>query len=305
MSNIHLKTAFSSIRRSPFQAMAAIFVLFITFLVITLLSVLVYSSERALKYFETRPQVIAFILDDVSQSEILALQQRLEKDERVSSVEFVSKEQALEIYKEATSDNPLLSELVSPSIFPASIEFSLSDLGFAEEVINEVKGNEIVDRVGFTASLEGESGLTDVVNRLRKITWYVRVGGGIFAGFLTGTSFLVLLIIISMRMTARRTEIEILDLIGATPGFIKSPIVLEALIYSIFGAFLGWIFVFVAVLYLTPNLMSYFGEIPILPRDTTELFKLFGIILALEMVVGVFLSLTGSLIAVSRVSKRK
>jgi cell division transport system permease protein len=305
MSNIHLKTAFGSIRRSPFQAMAAIFVLSVTFLVITLVSVLVYSSEQAIKHFETRPQVIAFLLDDVPQSEVSALQQKLKVDERVKEVNFVSKEQALEIYKEATSDNPLLSELVSPSIFPASIEFSLNDLSYAEAVIEEVKQNEIVDRVGFTASLEGESGLTDVVNRLRTVTWYIRVGGGVFAGFLTGTSFLVLLVIISMRMSARRQEIEILDLIGATAGFIRSPIVLEALIYSIVGVFIGWVCVFVAILYLTPNIITYFGEIPVLPRDTLELVKLFGIILGLEMVVGVFLSLTGSLIAVSRVRKRR
>lgn len=305
MSNIHLKTAFDSIRRSPFQAMAAVFVLSITFLVITLVSVLVYSSEQAIKYFETRPQVIAFLIDEAPQTDILALQQKLKTDARVKEVNFVSKEQALEIYKEATSDNPLLSELVSPSIFPASVEFSLNNLEYAEEVIEEVKQNSIVDRVGFTASLEGESGLTDVVNRLRKITFYIRVGGGVFAAFLTGTSFLVLLVIIGMRMTGRREEIEILDLIGATPGFIKSPIVLEALVYSIAGVFLGWVVVFVAVLYLTPNLISYFGEIPVLPRDTLELVKLFGIILVLEMAVGIFLSLTGSLIAVSRVSKRK
>lgn len=305
MTNIHIKTAFDSIRRSPFQAMAAIFVLSITFLVITLVAILVYSSEQAIKYFETRPQVIAFLLDEVPQTEVLSLQQKLEVDDRIKEVRFVSKEQALEIYKEATSDNPLLSELVSPSIFPASIEFSLTDLTFAEDVIEEVKQNSIVDKVGFTASLEGESGLTDVVQRLRKITWYIRVGGSVFAGFLTGTSFLVLLVIIGMRMTTRRKEIEILGLIGATPGFIRSPIVLEALIYSVVGVFLGWVVVFVAVLYSTPNLISYFGEIPILPRDTLELIKLFGIVLVLEMTVGVFLSLTGSLIAVSRVSRGK
>ncbi|MBN1168657.1 hypothetical protein JXA63_02085 [Candidatus Woesebacteria bacterium] len=305
MSNIHIKTAFSSIRRSPFQAMAAIFVLSITFLVITIVSVLVYSSEKAIKYFETRPQVIAFLVDEISEAEMSSLRQKLELDNRVKEVNFVSKEQALEIYKEATSDNPLLSELVSPSIFPASIEFSLNDLSYAEEVIDEVRENSVVDRVGFTASLEGESGLVDVVNRLRKITWYIRVGGGVFAGFLTGTSFLVLLVIIGMRMTTRRKEIEILSLIGAKPGFIKSPIVLEALIYSVAGVFGGWVTVFVAVLYLTPNLITYFGDIPILPRDTLELVRLFGIIFAMEIVVGVFLSLTGSLIAVSRVSKRK
>lgn len=305
MANIHIRTAFDSMRRSPFQAMAAIFVLSITFFVITSIAVLVYSSEQALKYFETRPQVIAFLQNDAEDQDIALLQTALNGDTRVKDVKFVSKEEALEIYKESTSDNPLLSELVSPSIFPASLEFSLSDLTFAEEVISEIKQEEIVDRVGFTASLEGESGLTDVVNRLRTITWYVRVGGGVFAGTLISTSFLVLLIIIGMRMTTRRKEIEILDLIGATPGFIRSPIVLEALIYSVLGVFLGWVAVLVTVLYSAPNVVSYFGEIPVLPKDTVALLTLFGLILASEMAVGVFIALTGSLLAVTRVSRKK
>lgn len=300
-----MKSSFDSMRRSPFQATAAVFVLSITFFVMTVIAVLVYSSEQTLKYFETRPQVIAFLHDDVEDSSIASLQYDLANDERVKDVVFVSKEEALEIYKEATSDNPLLSELVSPSIFPASVEFSLSDLIYAEEVINEIKQKDIVDKVGFTASLEGESGLTDVVNRLRTITWYVRVGGGVFAGLLVGASFLVLLIIIGMRMTTRRKEIEILDLIGATPGFIRSPIILEAMFYAVTGVVIGWVLVLVLVLYTTPNVVSYFGDIPVLPKDTLSLLSLFGIILASEMVVGIFIALAGSMMAVSRVSRTK
>lgn len=297
---MHLQTALSNIRRSPFQAMAAVLVLAVTFFVITLLLVLTYSSEQAVKYFETRPQVIAFLADEASSEEVSLLQTKLSQDERVKDLSYVSKEQALEIYKEATSDNPLLSELVSPSIFPASLEFSLSDLSFAEDMIGELKEEVAVDRVGFTASLEGESGLSDVVNRLRRITYYVRVGGGAFAGLLAGTSFLVLFIIIGMRMTSRRGEIEILELLGATPGFIRLPVIFEAVIYALLGVFLGWITVLLVVLYATPAVISYFGQIPVIPKDTLELFKLFGVILAAEAFVGALLALVGSLIAVSR-----
>jgi len=218
--------------------------------------------------------------------------------------EFISKEEALEIYKKATADNPLLSELVSPSIFPASLEISLTDLSFAQDVINEVKGSEIVEQVGFTASLGGEETLGDVVSRLRTVTWYLRVGGGTFALLLASTSFLVLIIIISMRLTTRRGEIEILKLIGATPAFIRNPIILEALLYTVAGVFVGWLVTLVVVLYATPSLISYFGEIPILPRDTLQLLKIFGLVLAGELLVGLFLALTGSILAVSRVRKR-
>jgi len=301
---IHLKTAFDYIKRTPFQALAATFVLSITFFVVSMLSVLVYSSGQLLRHFETRPQVIAFLKDEATPEQISALQTRLGDDSRVKNVNYITKEQALSIYKEATIDNPLLSELVSPSIFPASIEFSLEDLSFAETVIDETKKEAIVDSVGFTANLGSENTLGDVVTRLRQLTLYVRVGGGALALILAGTSFLVLVVIIGMRMTTRRGEVEILDLIGATPGFIRSPIIIEAALYALIGVFIGWLTTLILVLYATPSLVSYFGEIPILPKDAGGILGMFGIMLAAEIFVGLALALLGSMLAVSRVRAR-
>jgi len=300
---IHLKTARDHIRRAPFQALAAIFVLALTFFVTTVLAVLVYSSGQVLRYFETRPQIIAFLKNDITGEQISQLTEKLDNDNRIKETKYVTKEEALEIYKEATSDNPLLSELVSPSIFPASLEFSVTDLSHAQEVIDEVKKEQIVETVGFTASLGGEQSLPEVVERLRKVTWYLRLGGGTFAAILASTSFLVLVVIIGMRMTTRRTEIEILDLIGATPGFIRGPIILEAIIYVLVGVITGWLAAFLIVLYSTPSILAYFGEIPILPKDTLGLFSIFGIILSVELFTGFILALGGSILAVSRVKK--
>ncbi len=304
MTNIQVKTALDHIRRAPFQAMSAFFVLTITFFVITLLTISIYSSNKVLKYFETRPQIIAFIKDDATTEQISVLNDSLKKDQRVTNVNFVTKEQALEIYKKATSDNPLLTELVSPSIFPASLEISVTDLSYAEKIIEETKSNPIIDQVGFTASLGGENSLATVVERIRNIAWYIKLGGGISSLILAGTSFLVLIVIIGMRMTTRRGEMEILDLIGATPQFIRNPIILEGIFYSISGVITGWLFAFLFILYSTPTLLNYFGDIPILPRDTIELFTLFGMILGGELLIGLFLALTGSILAVSRARKR-
>lgn len=303
--NIHLKTALGYIKRSPFQALSAVFVLTITFFVTTVLAVLVYSSGNILKYFETRPQIIAFLKDEITPEQISALQNKLTSDEKIKDVRYVSKEEALSIYKTATEDNPLLSELVSPTIFPASLEFSVTNLSFAQEVIDEVKKEGIVSQVGFTASLGGEKTLQDVVSRLKNIILYVRFGGTGFAVILGLSSFLTLLVIITMRINSRKTEVEILDLIGATSKFIKSPIVFEALIYSFLGVFLGWVFAFILWLYLTPNILSYFGDIPILPEGILNLSIMFLIILAAELIIGSLLAFSGSLLAVSRARKAR
>lgn len=301
--NIHFKTATGYIRRSPFQALSAIFVLSLTFFVASLVAILVYSSSKLLIYFETRPQIIAFLKDGTNDTLISDLQHKLSIDSKIKDVKYVSKTDALSIYKKATSDNPLLGQLVSPSIFPASLEFSVTDLSIAQSTIDKLKSEEIVESVGFTAAVGGQANLNDVVNRLRTITSYIRVSGIIFTGVLGMASFMVLLITITMRLSSRREEIEILNLIGATQKFIRSPIIMEAIFYACFGVFIGWVVAFIAVLYSAPTLVAYFGEIPILPKNIGDIVSLFGIILVVEIVSGIVLALSGSLLAISRVRK--
>lgn len=301
---MHTKTAIEAIKRSPFQAISAIFVLSLTFFVATTVSILVYASNKSLSYFETRPQIIAFLKDGTETGVVNALQEKLTNDSRIKDVKFVPKEAALEIYKKATEDNPLLAELVSPSIFPASLEFSVTDLNLAEAVITETKSEAIVEQVGFTANIGGEKSLGDVVGRLKSISYYLRVGGIVFVAALSITSFLVLLVIISMRMTSRKGEIEILSLIGATPSFVRSPIVIEGVIYAVVGVIVGWTTSFILWLYVSPSLLSYFGQIPVLPKEPLSFFLLFAIILGIELVIGFTIALTGSLIAVKRSLKK-
>jgi len=303
--NYQTKSAVTSIKRFPYQSLAAIFLLTITFLVVTVLSVVSYSSGQVIKYFETRPQIIAFLKDGTTTETVSALQHKLQNDLRIKEVKYVSKEEALSIYKDATIDNPLLGELVNPSIFPASLEFSLNDLSFAQAIIDEVKSEAIVDSVGFTASLGGEKSLGDVVERLRKITLYLRLGGGFFALLLVGTSFLVLVITLGMRIASRKEEVKILDLIGAKKSFIKKPIIIESVIYVVSGVILGWLMTLIMILYIAPSAINYFGEIPVLPKNPLMFFSIFGIILLSELVVGILLATIGSNLALSRASHKK
>ncbi len=303
--NYQTKSAVTSIKRFPYQSLAAIFLLTITFLVVTVLSVVSYSSGKIIKYFETRPQIIAFLKDNTTTETVSALQHKLQNDLRIKEVKYVSKEEALSIYKDATIDNPLLGELVNPSIFPASLEFSLNDLSFAQAIIDEVKSEAIVDSVGFTASLGGEKSLGDVVERLRKITLYLRLGGGFFALLLVGTSFLVLVITLGMRIASRKEEVKILDLIGAKKSFIKKPIIIESVIYVVSGVILGWLMTLIMILYIAPSAINYFGEIPVLPKNPLMFFSIFGIILLSELVVGILLATIGSNLALSRASHKK
>ena len=91
-----------------------------------------------------------------------------------------------------------------------------------------------------------------------------------------------------------------MSLIGATGWFIKAPILLEAVNYAIAGVVLGWLLASVLLLYTTPSILDYFGEIPVLPRDSMSFFAILGVILGVELLVGIVMAMFGSMAAVGR-----
>ncbi len=296
----HFKTSFYYIRRAPFQAFAAVFSLMITFFVATTVVVFVYASSRALNYFETRPQVIAFIKTDAKQDAIESLQAKLQKDDRVRDVKYVTRESALDIYKKATADNPVLGELVSPSSFPASLEFSLKELENATKILEEIKKEQVVESVGFTANVGGQSTISSAIDRLKSISYTIKIIGVGFCIVLAASSSLVLVIVLGIRIASRKEEIDTLSLIGARSGFISSPLVIEALYYGLVGAFLGWFSTFVLLLYSSSSINKYLGVLEVIPRKPSEFFVLLLFILACELGVSFLLALFASTIAISR-----
>lgn len=301
--NSHISTTKKHIRRSPYQALAAILIMSITFFVATVLSLLAYGTNETLRYYETSPKIIAFLKNEGTIDEISQLQRELEGDPRIKNVEFVTKEQALEIFKKASSDRPLVTELVSPKIFPASLEFSVVDLSFAQEVINEAKTKSIIDRVSFTASLGDSKNIDLVIERLKSISYYIRVGGSVVLSFLIASSLLILLVILGMRVSSRRDEIEILQLIGATQGFVRTPFVLEGVFYAVFGSLLGWFLGSLVVIYTMPSIIAYFKEVPFLPTDLSKLGLLLLAVFGLQLVLALILGFIGSFVAIKRYLK--
>src|SRR3990167_1981684 len=119
-----LTTALTNIRRSPYQSLAAILLLSLTFFVGYALSFFILGSEQVLRYFETRPQVIAFFELNTQADTINQLAQTLRTQTYVTNVTLITQEEALKNYQSANRDDPLLLELVTAQILPASLEVS-------------------------------------------------------------------------------------------------------------------------------------------------------------------------------------
>lgn len=279
-----------NIRRTPFQAIAASMVMFLTFLALQTFVILAAGSQSALRYFESKPQVIAFFKEGTTPQDVQAIENALQQESVVTKTKFVSKENALQIYKERNKNDPMLLELVTASILPASLEISTQTPQDLESIAQILKKEPVVSEVIVPE---------DVVTTLTSITGIIRVVGGATVGFLMVFTTLVIVMIIGFKIRLRRNEIEILRLLGASSSFVRNPFILEGLFYGLAGATLAWIVSYGLLWYFTPFLQGYLGELQLLPVNPLFMLILLGGNLILACIVGGL----GSFLAVRRYLK--
>lgn len=284
---IYIKFAKRNIRRAPIQAMAASMVMFLTFFVLTIFILVAAGSQVILTHYESKPQVIAFFKDGTTDQDIQAIQAALGKEERVKNSKFVSKEEALQIYRERNKSDPALLELVTASILPASLEISTKSPEDLSAVAELLKKEPVISDVIVPE---------DVIQTLTSATRVIRYVGGTVVGFLILFSTLVILMVIGFKIRLKRAEIEIMRLIGASPGFIRTPFLVEGIFYGLVGTIFAWTAAYILLWYFTPILRGYLGEIQILPVN--PLFM--AAVLGSELVVSVIVGGLGSLGAVRR-----
>ncbi len=277
-----LKTTWHNIRRSPYQAFAAIFIILQTFFVISIFAYVVAGSAKTISYLESLPQAHIFFRNDAKQEDIDALKKKLEQTGKVSEIKFTSQEEALKIYIERTKDDdPLLRELVTASTLPTSFSITAIDPDYLESIVEMVKTSPIVYQTVF---------LKDVVSKLVDWTDATRRVGIILIAFLALDSIFIIIIIINIKISQKKEDINIMRLIGAGGWYILWPFILEGVLYGIVGAVIGWSLAFGALWYSTPLLSSYFKEIPIFPLSPIFLIELILAELILAMVLGIFSS---------------
>lgn len=104
------------------------------------------SSEKFKKYQDCQP-FIAFLKDNVSDSEAEKLTNGFKMLDGVYKVKYISKAEALKIYRERNKDNPLLTENIPEDFLPASIEVYVSDPSLKIKSLEFAKSNVLVERV--------------------------------------------------------------------------------------------------------------------------------------------------------------
>lgn len=212
------------------------------------------------------------------------------KTNKISNIKFVSKEDALKIYREQNKSDPLLLELVTADILPASLEISTLKIEDLSEINNMLKDYPLVSEVVFQKDLV--SVLTSWTNALRSI------GLGLII-VLSLVSIFIMVIIIGIKISQKKQDIEIMRLIGADRWYIRWPFLFEGIFYGGVGAILGWLISTGALWYATPFLSSFLKGIPIFPLPLVFLFGLLG----MEIIVAIILGTVSSFVAVLRYLK--
>lgn len=279
-------TTWKHIRRSPYQSLAAVMIMMLTFLVISIFTLLIVSSSQIISYFESSPKVTAFFKEDTKQENIDALAAQLKSSGKVSEVSFVSKSEAFKRYSNWNKDNPILLDLVNADVLPASLEISTHKIEDLDSVARVLHGSSDVSDVVF---------LKDVVSTL--ITWTdaVRKIGLALVIILLVVSVFVMATIIGFKISQKREEIEIMRLLSATNWYIRWPFLLEGMFYGVMGAFFGWLFMFSITLYARPFLLGFMRDIPLITLTPSFLFLLLFVEIFLAILLGIVASFTAVL----------
>ncbi len=247
--------------------------------------------ENATRRWQGGIEFVIFMQRDPSPEQVQSLRDDLEQSPEVASVRFVDKKEAYEEFKLLFADSPELVDSIEPETLPPSFR--------VEPVNKEVDAVEALGKTYASKSGVGQVVFASKTIRLiQQLSSRLTVGIFVIAAFLLGAAGLLILNTIRMAMFARRREIEVMKLVGATNWFIRVPFMLEGLVQGLIGAFLA----IAALAAFKPFFQKWLPssrDIPLVSGfqvSSGEMFFIFGTLGA----VGILIGAIGAGIAVSR-----
>jgi len=229
-----LREAWAALRRAPLLTALSAAMVALALFVVGLFGVATWNLQQALSRIEDRVEVVAYVRDDARQDEVTLAETELLRMPEVRDVRYISKEEAL---ISARQDLPEFEDLfmeleVNP--LPASLEIELEEGFRTPDAVARVA--ELAAVYPFIEDVRYGQEWVDRLFLLQRI-------GAITTGVL-GTAFAVVaaLIIgtaIRIALFARREEIYVMRLVGATRGFIRRPFLLEGAFTGVVGGLLA------------------------------------------------------------------
>ena len=305
-----LREAGSHFFRNLGTSIGAVITIFLSLFIIGLFILGSAMVNAVIGTVEQQVTINAFISDDASDEAIEAFQDKIEGWDNVASVTFKTKEDALADYTgnisnnaDATlaaldGENPLprsfVIEMDDPSKVESTAERIKEDPDFRQIVDDDDPDVDDVDADVNASVLYGR----EEVGRLFEVTAYIRIAAVVLVALLTFIAFIFINNTIRLSITARRREIGIMRLVGASNSFIRGPFITEGVIQALLGSLLT-----IGALELIRNL-----GMPALQRAINFIsfnipMEMYLMTYAALVIVGVVIGLFGSAIAMGRYLK--
>ena len=292
------KEAISHFFRNWTTSLGAVITIFLSLFIIGLFIMGSAMLNSVIGTVEDQVVINAFISDDADQADVQAFEAELKTWNNVKSVTYKDKDDTLAEYTSKMSGNAdaTMSALDGQNPLPASFAIAMDDPSKVESTAEKLKKDadfqKIADDGDVNASvLYGQ----EEVSRLFQVTNYIRIAAVVLVGLLTFIAFIFINNTIRLSITARRREIAIMRLVGASNGFIRGPFITEGVLQAILGSLLS-----IGVLELLRNLM-----IPRLQESIGWMsfvlpMQYYLVTYAALILVGVIIGLFGSAIAMRR-----
>ncbi len=295
-----LREAFSHFFRNWTTSFGAVITIFLSLFIIGLFIVGSALVTSAIGTIEDTVTINVFISDDASDDEVQAFQEKLESWQNVQSVNFKSKDDALEDWRSMSSSaDSTIAALDGENPLPRSFEVVMEDSSQVEDMANRIKEDTDFQAMADNGDVdESVQYSQEMVGRLFQVTGYIRIACIVLVALLTFIAFIFINNTIRLSITARRREIAIMRLVGASNSFIRGPFVTEGVLQALLGALLSIGVLELVRNFLMPRVMNMVSwwqfEIPL------EVYLMtYGALILVGLVIGLF----GSAIAMRRYLK--
>src|SRR5687768_7719849 len=287
-----LKEAIRSLSRNAAPSLAATITVLLTALVLGIFIPIVQATTGSANEVRNRVLVDVFIENKATDAEVEELRTEIASIENVKSVEFVSKEQAL---KEEQKERGELYELLGRNPLPDSFRISPDDPDEVEAIADQLAPANVEGRrQPQLAAIDEVKYREDDTDKILSVTNLVKWLGGGMALLLVFASVALVANTIRLSIFARRREVEVMKLVGATNWFIRWPFVIEGVIVGAMGGVLAILLLLVGKVAFIDPLKADFSLIA--APETLN----FGVLIAVLLVASVAVSAAGSGLSLRR-----
>ena len=277
----------NSLRRNKVMSLASVGTVTVALLILGFFMLFAANVEFLVADLESQVEITAYFGEEATTQEINDGTRAIAALPNIEGVIFISREEALNLLKEQfCEDSELLEAVEGMNPLRHSLQIKLVD---QEEIMSTAQ--EIEKITGITEVRYR----SDVVERLLNLTRMIRTFGLAVAVLLVLMTAFMISNTIKLTVYARRKEIGIMKLVGATDWFIRWPFVLEGMILGLGGALVTVGLIFFGYPALVRNLSS---TLPFLPLLNSNAFiqNICQIVLGSGMVIGAL----GSMISIRR-----